>query len=35
MLFSCVYWVLNGFCYNFFYTFEQRRTYCGRTCRFC
>uniref|UniRef100_A0A1I7RMH7 ShKT domain-containing protein n=1 Tax=Bursaphelenchus xylophilus TaxID=6326 RepID=A0A1I7RMH7_BURXY len=32
---SCLQWARNGFCTNGFYTIEQRRNYCGRTCSLC
>ncbi|KAE9419093.1 hypothetical protein Angca_002264 [Angiostrongylus cantonensis] len=32
---SCSSWVRNGFCTNEFYTVEQKRRYCGKSCNLC
>uniref|UniRef100_A0A0K0DDB5 ShKT domain-containing protein n=1 Tax=Angiostrongylus cantonensis TaxID=6313 RepID=A0A0K0DDB5_ANGCA len=31
----CSSWVRNGFCTNEFYTVEQKRRYCGKSCNLC
>ncbi|CAJ0602888.1 unnamed protein product [Cylicocyclus nassatus] len=31
----CVHWVRNNFCINPFYTTQQKRTYCPRSCKLC
>uniref|UniRef100_A0AC35GIB8 ShKT domain-containing protein n=1 Tax=Panagrolaimus sp. PS1159 TaxID=55785 RepID=A0AC35GIB8_9BILA len=32
---NCVNWVKNGFCHNTFYTPEQRKKYCAKSCNLC
>ncbi|KAK6766742.1 hypothetical protein RB195_026177 [Necator americanus] len=32
---SCASWKTNGFCGNTFYTMDQRKSYCGKTCNLC
>ncbi|PAV85887.1 hypothetical protein WR25_09137 [Diploscapter pachys] len=32
---SCATWKTNGFCTNTFYTNDQKKQYCGRTCGLC
>ena len=32
---NCANWVNNGFCSNSFYTSDQKRQYCGRSCNLC
>ncbi|KAK6050149.1 shTK domain protein [Cooperia oncophora] len=32
---ACASWVGNGFCTNTFYTAEQRKSYCGKSCGLC
>ncbi|CAB3403725.1 unnamed protein product [Caenorhabditis bovis] len=32
---NCANWAKNGFCTNPFYTPEQRKLYCAKTCNLC
>ncbi|CAP22008.1 Protein CBG00624 [Caenorhabditis briggsae] len=32
---SCPIWARNGFCHSTYYTMEERRTYCQKSCQAC
>ncbi|CAI5454713.1 unnamed protein product [Caenorhabditis angaria] len=32
---QCSSWVKNGFCKSAYYTYDQKKAYCGASCGFC